>query len=122
MTQLGLLTEIERIDKPRKRVRQVSVQGYADLRGNVEQRREFVLRKLAAFWNRYQQSPTCAELTDWLWRSNQIDRNDPNIVRPRVTELVDLGVCKYGDKRIDRVTRKSARPISIVEIGADRGR
>lgn len=129
MTQLGLLDRVEQIEKPHKRVRGVSVEGYRRINtkpekgeSQAEARRQLCLRKLAAYRNLYQRWPTAAELVDWVAGLGELERNDPNTLRPRVTELVDLGVCAYTGKRKCAVTNQTARTVIILEVGAERGR
>lgn len=117
-----LLAEVIRDEKPHKGVRGVSVQGWRDERDKVEKLRQFFLRKLAAYRNRYQHWPTGAELVDWTFRLKELDRNDPSIFRRRATECVESGICSYGPKRRCRVTKRTAATIVINEIGAERGR
>jgi len=121
MTQPSLLDVVQTQDKPRKRVRQVSSEGYAVVRDEEEKREQQCLRVLAAYRNRFQVWPTLKELTRWAYETGQIQADDPNIFRPRATKLVDTrGVCVYGTKRICRISGAKASPIQIVEIGADR--
>ncbi len=89
MTQLSLLTTVMHVERPRKRVRQVSRGTYAELRdsGQLAKREGDVLRELAAFYNRRAQWPTVGELTLWMFEHGDIPRNDTRLVAPRMTEL-----------------------------------
>ncbi len=73
MTQPSLLADIQRDKpKPHKRVRETSVTAYEQGRESFNGRKGDVLRWLAAFWNKYNFSPTSAELSEWLlMRSDQ---------------------------------------------------
>lgn len=114
MTQLGLLDAVIREDKPRKRVRQVSRQAYAYVRAtNQGRRRDDVLRNLAAYFNATQTWPTDAELTSWMFTRSELPREDPNLVRPRRFELMEMGLLEKGTARPCRVTGKTAHPWRI---------
>jgi hypothetical protein len=121
--QLSLLTEAARVERPRKRVRAVSREAYARVRAtNAGRRRDDVLRCAAAYYNRYQVWLTDAELTDWMFRQGELDRNDPNLVRPRRFELYKMGLMAPEPRRICRVTRKSAHPWRIKAAGEGESR
>lgn len=116
MTQPSLLDAVIVEDKPRKRVRQVSRQAYAEVRAtNAGRRRDDVLRCLAAFFNATQSWPTDAELTYWMFDRKELPREDPNLVRPRRFELMELGLVEKGSPRKCRVTGKTAHPWKIRE-------
>lgn len=65
MTQLDLTLTAPSQKPPRRRVRAVSRQAYADGRARFTGRRADVLRWLAAFYNLAQTWPTSAELADF---------------------------------------------------------
>jgi len=118
VTQLGLLDAVVADERPRKRVRQVSKQAYAEVRAtNAGRRRDDVLRCLAACFNESQVWPTDAELTYWMHRRGELPREDPNLVRPRRFELMEMGLVEKGTARPCRVTGKTAHPWRIVEAG-----
>ena len=52
-------------------MRPTSVAAYAEGRARFLGRRGAVLRWLAAYWNRWQESPTSAELSQWCYATKQ---------------------------------------------------
>lgn len=68
MTQLNLLAEIQRQEKPWKVARKVSRMAFleAEQRGQITNRREIVGRALRYHWNRKQQSCTSRTLAKWI--------------------------------------------------------
>lgn len=105
--------------KPHKRVRQVSRQVYAVVRSeSAGRRRDDVLRCAAAYFNRFQRWLTDAELADWMYRQGELERNDPNLVRPRRFELYQMGLMEPLKRRKCSVTTKSAQPWAIREAGS----
>jgi hypothetical protein len=116
VTQPSLLDLAARVERPRKRVRQVSRQAYAEVRAtNAGRRRDDVLRCLAACFNETQTWPTDAELTYWMFQRKELPREDPNLVRPRRFELMEMGLLEKGTARKCRVTGKTAHPWKIRE-------
>lgn len=99
MTQLGLLSQLVRVEKPHKRQRQTAREVYRVQRAKDQQRKDAgletreaqVLRCLSAFWNRHQYSPTALELLAWM-RAKGERVFDVNSVRPRIKALVDAGL------------------------------
>lgn len=133
MTQLGLLDLVARDQRPRKRVRQVSRAQITAMRdsGQVSARQQAFLDALAAHFNRYNVAPTIAELTAWAYSVGRLPRNDPNLMRPRASELgpgvrrvrkdgtvwIDGGLqmIEFLPKRRCRVTGKTAHAIRLKE-------
>lgn len=135
MTQLSLLTDVQREDRPWKVVRLVSRQVIYELRkgGYVGRQTIKVLIALAWFRNSTMQWPTPAELTAFMFNRKRIQRNDPRLVAPRITECVRGRVVKQQDgskvrvgggvlslqsKRRCRVTEAWAHPVAIREAGS----
>lgn len=119
MTQPSLLDAIVREDKPRKRVRQVSKQAYAEVRAkNAGRMRDKVLRCLAAYYNLTQVWPTDAELAQWMCYRGELPKTDPNQVRPRRNELMHMGLVEELPTRFCRVSRHKAHPWRIKEAGS----
>lgn len=133
MTQLSLLTVTARIERPRKRSRQVSRQQFTELRdsGRLKKSQQVFVDALTAHMNRYNVAPTLAELTQWAFKDGRIARNDPNILRPRASELgpgvvkmSGSGVYISGGNQIEflpirrcEVTGAMAHPIRPREAG-----
>jgi hypothetical protein len=133
--QLGLLPALERTPRPWKRARQVSRQQITELRdsGALVTRQQTFLDALAAHWDRVGVCPTLAELTQWAYGVGRIPRNDPNIFRPRATELgpgkrqrltdgtyriTGGGVIEFLLVRTCQVTGGRAHPIRLREAGS----
>lgn len=129
--QLPLLPSIVREARPRKRVRAVSKAQYAVLRdtpGLINRRQHEFITSLAAYVNRYQEAPTVAELVVWAHADGRLPRPDPNLYRPRATEMsrgrkvdgryIGGGAIELLPHRTCRVSGKQAHPLRIVEIGA----
>lgn len=123
--QLSLLVSLERATpRPRKRQRQTARASYAAQRATDEQRRQQgketrqgqVLRCLAAYWNRYQESPTALELMREM-RANGEPLFDANSVRPRITALCALGLVRANAARICRVSGQRVRTWIVREVG-----
>jgi hypothetical protein len=100
----------------RRRVRDTSIQQYAEARDRLKGRQADVLRWLAHWWNAKQTSPTSAELVAWLGRE---DRDGSIISRDRTADLLyvrrglsDLqthGLVETVEKRICAVTGRMCR-------------
>ncbi len=131
MGQLPLLDAIQAHQRPWKRARNVSRAQITALRdsGQLPVRQQAFLDALVAHWNRYNVTPTLAELTQWAFKMGRIPRNDCNFFRPRATELgpgkrqrdgsyVGGGVIEFLPARICEVTGKSAHPIRVREAGS----
>ena len=127
MTQLPLLRDVERSDKPWKRQRQTARQVYREIRdqakrrkaAGLETREEQILRLVAAHWNATQTSPTALELLAWA-RSRGELLFDVNSVRPRITALFACGLIDKVAKRRCAVSGKTAWTWSVREIGSMR--
>ena len=134
--QFELLHQLPR--PPRKRVRPVSKQLYAELRDSdwLSKRAHQVLTALAHFRNRTTFWPTPAELTADMHRRGLISRPDPRLVAPRLSELVrgrvvrrkgarireGGGVCEQLPTRRCSITLAEAHPIAIREAGSRESR
>jgi len=130
--QGSLLSESAKIDRPRKRVRQVSKGQYAALRDGdrLSGRTADVLRELAAFYNRRASWPTVQELTTWMFERGDLPRNDSRLIAPRLTELCrgikdrqtgeyrGGGVIESLPARPCAIAKTKAHPLRITEIGA----
>ena len=125
MTQLPLLRDVERREKPWKRQRQTARQVYREIReqakrrkaAGLETREEQILRLVAAHWNATQTSPTALELMRWA-RDRGERLFDVNSVRPRITALVEAGLVDKGTKRRCQVSGKVAWTWAVREQGS----
>lgn len=125
MTQPSLLDAVVREERPRKLQRQTARAVYARQRDDdrakaaagKETREGQVLRCLAAWWNRYQTSPTALELLAWM-RANGEPVFDANSVRPRLTRLTELGLVTPGEKRACRISGKFVHVWKVREAGS----
>jgi hypothetical protein len=125
--------------KPWKRSRQISRQSFTHLRdsGELGRRQQVFADALTAHMNRFNHPPTLAELTQWAFNDKRINRNDPNIFRPRATEfaigkvirrkdgsttVIGGGAIEYLEARICAVTGAMARPIRPREAGSEEPR
>jgi hypothetical protein len=108
-----------------KAARQTSRQIYRDQRARdrvreaagVETRRGRVLRVLAAYWNRWQRSPTASELYTYAAQHGEPFRNVAE-VRPRLTELVRGGLVEPRGPRRCTITGAVVRTWAVREIGS----
>ena len=75
------------------------------------------LRLLAAYWNRHQHAPTAYELYRYGAERDE-PLQDVNSLRPRLTELLKLGLVWAHHKRVCRVTGKVAMTWSVREAGS----
>jgi len=119
----------------RKNVRKVSSGRYATLRDGtiLKAAQARVFRCLAAYYNRFQQWPTRAELTEWMFSRREIPRRNINSVAPRISELLNGWHVKLPDgtrRRVGggavellpvrrcRVNGDAAHPVRIRESGS----
>jgi hypothetical protein len=110
-SQLSLLTEVQRVQRPYKRQRATARQVYAEVRKvdkakasrGEETRAGQVLRVLSWHWSATQQSPSAYELFNWA-RAKGEALFDINTVRPRLTELLGRGL-------VDVVRDGAGRPV-----------
>jgi hypothetical protein len=133
--QPSLLDRVERVERPRKRVRAVSKQVYAELRdtGRLVESNQKALTALAAYYNRFAVWPTTRELVQWMFEDGRLPAPSGNLVSGRFTFLTygikrtlkdgtviheGGGVCEFLPKRTCRVSGKSAHPIRIREAGS----
>ncbi len=113
MTQPSLLADIQRErPKPHKRVRSTSVKAYEQGRESFKGRKGDVLRWLAAFFNRYNFSPTSAELAEWIvMRSSES-------VHTGCLDCLTL-YARRGLNDLERASRKVQSVVRVVK-GASR--
>lgn len=78
------------------KIRETSLEAYQAL-GDLAERQKLVLDTIRRF-----PGMTATELTKLLQKS------DPNFVRPRITELLSLGLVVEGDRRKCLLTNRSA--------------
>lgn len=108
-----------------KAARQTSRQIYREQRdrdrereaAGRETRRGRVLRILAAYWNRWQHSPTASELFMYAAERAEPFRNVAEL-RPRLTELVRMGLVEPRSRRRCRVTGATVCTWAVREIGS----
>lgn len=121
MTQLSLLSVVERHERPRKRVRAVSKAQYAVLLetpGLLSAKRHHVLTAMAAYREVTTRWPTTSELVTFMVQRRELPRASSNLISGRVTELVNGGVCEFLPRRICAVTGRTAHPVGIREAGS----
>lgn len=100
---------------PRKRVRQTSREAYRRQRAIDEQKRDAghetregqVLRVLAWHWNATLTHPTARELLHWAEAHGE-RFDDINSVRPRLSEMCELGLVTTAGKRKCTVSKNTA--------------
>ena len=127
MTQLPLLRDVERREKPWKRQRQTARQVYREIReqakrrkaAGLETREEQILRLVAAHWNATQTSPTALELLAWARGRGEL-LFDVNSVRPRITALFACGLIDKVAKRRCTVSGKRVWTWAVREAGSER--
>ncbi len=118
MSQPSLLDSVRVTAPRRKRVRDVSRGTYRALvaSGALAQREQLFLSCLEQFIDcSTLPYPTLAELTRFAFQSRRITREDPNIFRPRATELERNGVIEFLPRRQCAVTGRQAHPVRIAE-------
>jgi hypothetical protein len=125
--------------EPRKLARAVSKETYNVLAdtGALGAACTKVMRSLKAYINRFQQAPTPAELTRWMFVSGVIKRESPNLVSPRLSELAQGKVVRGPDGsrtrvggheiellpvRVCSVTGNRAHPVRPREKGSEEPR
>lgn len=47
---------------------------------------------------------TCGEIAEYLYRSGKLEAPDPQLIRPRMAELSNIGRVEVVDRRRDPVT------------------
>jgi hypothetical protein len=123
-------------EKIRRRVRPTSIAQYGEGRERFTGRKAEVLRWLAAYYNRYQESPTSAELAqihpDFIAEIAVVDqtpwgnRQPPNFdgtltlllyVRRGLSDLQTSGIVKANGPRKCRVTGRKCETWRVVEVG-----
>src|SRR5262245_53223571 len=116
--------------RPHKRVRSTSAMAYEHGREHFTGRKGDVLRHLAHYWNRHNESPTSAELAKavWNWRDQDGKPNwmvekfyswDAMLlwVRRGLSDLDATGAVESPDKRLCRVTGKTCVTWRVRERG-----
>ena len=137
--QPSLLSVLEREERPRKKVRKVSKQIYAELRDSdrLGKSQHRVLTALAHYYNARADWPTTAELARWMFDHGKLTREAVNLIAPRVSDLVNGewskrkrqdgqienfqkggGVCEFLPARLCRITGDLSHPIRIREAGS----
>lgn len=122
MTQPTLLDDISRRERPWKRQRDTARAVYAAQREQdtakaeqgQETRQGAILRLVAAYWNRHQQSPTALELLEWA-KDRGERLFDINSLRPRLTELTLRGLIESAGKRHCHVSGKKVHAWRVVQ-------
>lgn len=73
MTQLSLLADVQRRDKPWKISRRTSRAAFyeAELSGRLRDRERIVGRALRGLWNRHQRSATSSRIARWIQRAKK---------------------------------------------------
>jgi len=122
----------------RKIVRQVCRENANKLRDEAKQDRaegretkeQRVLRCLSAFYNKYAYWPTPAELTERMFGTGEIHKANPNLVSPRLSELINGkvrrgpdgskvrvggGVCELLALRVCKINGDDAHPVKVSE-------
>lgn len=112
-----------------KRARQTSREVYRVARAQdiqraktgKETRKAQVLRNLAAYWNRFQRSPTALELLAWMQERGERVR-DVNDVRPKLHYLFKDGLVESAGTRRCIITGKNVHTWRVREAGSREGR
>ena len=112
MTQPSLLADVQRRDRPWRRVRETSRAAYAGGRERFKGRKANVLRWLAAYYNARQRCPTSAELADWSCNTTdtigpQLGMSDLAVileVRRGLSDLAAVRVVEAYGKRKCHIT------------------
>jgi hypothetical protein len=107
MTQQSLLSDLQREDRAWKRVRTTSATAYELGRESFNGRKAEVLRWLAAYWNRFNESPTSDELAQWTEGLPERTREGLDqllYVRRAISDLQDCGVVEAVTPRKSRVS------------------
>ena len=123
--QLDLLTADVAVTRPHKRARQTSRAIYRrqrdeDTRRQAEgreTRKAMVLRCLAAYWNRYQESPTARELFAWMQGQGE-PVDDINSVRPKLFYLEQDGLIEARGERVCAESGERVRTWAVKELGS----
>lgn len=107
------------LTRPHKRVRAVSTGRYREMveTGAIHIRQQEFVDCLLLYRQQVGEWPTMKELVTWAHRAHYIVSPDPNIWRPRATELSG-SIVEYLPRRICAVTGKQAHPVRLREIGS----
>jgi hypothetical protein len=119
MTQPSLLELPAVRQKVHKRVRDTSKSVYAVGRERFTGRKGNVLRLLSSYWNRWQQSPTSAELTAWSCANSNLSHL--LYTRRGLSDLLLTGIIEtvpHG-KRICRISGRLCETWRIREVGSE---
>ncbi len=119
----AMTPETQRREKIRKRVRQTSVAAYADGRERFTGRKANVLRWLAAYYNRFQDWPTSAELAAEIdehgyeggnWTAHVL------YMRRGLSDLQTSAVVEANGKRTCDVTGRVCETWRVTPLGRSR--
>lgn len=119
----------------RQNVRKVSSELFTILRdtGILAGARTKVMRALAAYYMRFQEWPTREELKHWMFVVGIIPRDNPNLVSPRISDLINGweetnaagekvrvsgGLVETLPARKCRITGNRAEPVRIRQKGS----
>lgn len=126
MTQLDMFAAPLAREKVRRRVRDTSIQQYAEGRERFTGRRANVLRWLAAYYNRRQEWPTSSEVLAWAWDDHS-DADDDRCfrnydaailyVRRGMSDLQTSGVVAANGKRTCRQTGRVCETWRVIPVG-----
>jgi hypothetical protein len=113
--------------RPHKRVRDTSKLAYAIGRETFEGRKADALRHLAAYWNRFNHSPTSAELTAWTDKGEHLFPSPAFQVallrmRRGLSDLKRLGLAEPHHKRICEFTGRLVETWRVREAGSQEPR
>lgn len=100
-------------------VRETSIEAYRDLKesGELSDRQFEVLEYLAEYQEEREEDPTARELHDWLATDKALEEaqlGGPNYVKPRLTELKEMGYVEETGKRECSVTGRKAATLLVV--------
>jgi hypothetical protein len=138
VTQLSLLADVQRADRPWKRTTTTSKAAVRVLEasGEAERRRAVCSRGLRSMWNRHQEWPTADELAADLHRRRLIPSKHRDEVAPRLNELADGwwvtrrvdgqkvrtqvggGEVERGEKRPSRISGRTVLTWRVREAGS----
>lgn len=87
--QPSLLTEVERVERPRKRTTGTSREAVHlfEASGDAETRRQQVTLVIRALYNRNAECPTARDIAVECHRRGYVADDHPDQVKPRITEL-----------------------------------
>lgn len=92
--------------KPRKRVRDTSIEAYIEVYQTISERERNVLFSIQAYRDLNETWPTAYELYHFMSSSGVKGTFDINSVRPVLTHMKDLYLVEFTDKRKCSITGK----------------